>query len=82
GFVYPIWAMPTAYSTFAQILPFTHFMNAFIKFYFMGTDINSAYPEIRNLLLFIIISLLIIIPVLFYQIRKLRKNQTESVLLK
>jgi ABC-2 type transport system permease protein len=74
GFIYPQWAMPGAYTAISKVLPFTHFMNLFIKFYFMDTDISSAYPEIRSLLLFSIVSLLIIIPVLYYRTSKYKIN--------
>jgi hypothetical protein len=66
--------MPGAYTAISKVLPFTHFMNLFIKFYFMDTDISSAYPEIRSLLLFSIVSLLIIIPVLYYRTSKYKIN--------
>ena len=70
GFIFPSWAMPAAYSTFANVLPVTHFINAFIKLYFMNTNLQSASTELRNLLLFSIFSLMIIIPTVFHMIRK------------
>jgi len=77
GFIYPLWAMPSAHSLFAQVMPFTHFINAFIKVYFMNTDLNAAFEEIRNLCLFILFSLLIIVPALFIQINKFKKKNPE-----
>ncbi len=74
GFIFPMWAMPAANSLFAQIMPFTHFINAFIKIYFMNTDLSAAYKEIRDLCLFILFSLLIIVLTLFVQINKFKKK--------
>ncbi|MCB0752875.1 MAG: ABC transporter permease, partial [Ignavibacteriae bacterium] len=36
GFTFPIWGMPFIHTIFAQILPFTHFLEAFLKVYQMG----------------------------------------------
>jgi ABC-2 type transport system permease protein len=56
GFTFPIWGMPFAHKLFAQILPFTHFLNAFLKVYQMGATFNSVTSEFLILFLFVLIS--------------------------
>lgn len=58
GFTFPIWGMPFVHRLFAQILPFTHFLNAFLKVYQMGASFNDVYFEFLILNLFILISTL------------------------
>lgn len=72
GFTFPIWGMPSLHSAIANILPFTHFLNGFVKLYQMNTPIASLLPEVLILLLFLLISTLI--TYLF-----LRKRITNSI---
>lgn len=52
GFTFPIWGMPFIHTIFAQILPFTHFLKAFLKVYQMGASINYITSELFVLSLF------------------------------
>ena len=56
GFTFPIWGMPFVHRLFAQTLPFTHFLNAFLKVYQMGATFNSVSFEFLILNLFTIVS--------------------------
>ena len=58
GFTFPIWGMPFIHTIFAQILPFTHFLKAFLKVYQMGASINYITSELVVLSLFGIVSII------------------------
>ncbi len=45
GLTYPLWAMPGLHRIFAQIIPYTHFLEGFIKIYLMGEPVQGVgYP--------------------------------------
>ncbi|MFA3781770.1 ABC transporter permease [Melioribacteraceae bacterium 4301-Me] len=71
GFTFPIWAMPLIPRVLAQLMPFTHFLNGFLKLYLMDTPIATVIPEIGILTLFTIGSFLLSILILKYKIKKL-----------
>ncbi|WP_143306809.1 ABC transporter permease [Chitinophaga vietnamensis] len=70
GFTFPRWGMPWYDQYYAAILPFTPFMDAFFKVYFMQLPLFYAYKEIGHLVLFILITLPLAI--FFFQ-RRLNK---------
>ncbi len=70
GYTFPLWGVPALHNYFAQILPFTHFITGFMKIYQMNAPFHYLLPEIIKLSIFIIISLIVIIVVLKYQIKK------------
>ncbi|WEK70369.1 MAG: ABC transporter permease [Candidatus Chryseobacterium colombiense] len=53
GFTFPRTAMPWYDQFYAEIMPYTHFLDGFIKVYFMKLPISYAMPEIYKLLIFI-----------------------------
>ena len=53
GFTFPRWAMPWYDRFYADIMPYTHFLDGFIKLYFMELPLSYATPEIFKLLVFI-----------------------------
>ncbi|PJJ66554.1 ABC transporter permease [Chryseobacterium geocarposphaerae] len=65
GFTFPRTAMPWYDQFYAEIMPYTHFLDGFIKIYFMKLPISYAMPEIYKLLLFIGVTFSIAI--LFFQ---------------
>ncbi len=65
GFTFPRTAMPWYDQFYAEIMPYTHFLDGFIKVYFMKLPISYAMPEIYKLLLFIGITFSVAI--LFFQ---------------
>ncbi len=69
GFTFPIWGMPFAHRLFAQTLPFTHFLNAFLKVYQMGAAFNSVSFEFLILNLFTLVSTIGTLIVLKIKIR-------------
>ncbi len=56
GFTFPRWAMPWYDQLYADIMPYTHFLDGFIRLYFMELPMRFAYTEIIKLCLFIGIS--------------------------
>jgi len=52
GFTFPMMAMPAFESWYAQLIPYTHFLKAFIKGFEMNTPFHYVYPQIINLLWF------------------------------
>ncbi|MPS63419.1 MAG: ABC transporter permease [Chryseobacterium sp.] len=65
GFTFPRTAMPWYDQFYAEIMPYTHFLDGFIKVYFMKLPISYAMPEIYKLLLFIGVTFSVAI--LFFQ---------------
>lgn len=70
GFTFPIWGMPFILTIFAQVLPFTHFLKAFLKVYQMGASFSDVSNEIIILSLFGIISILGILITLKIKMQK------------
>ncbi|WP_313269702.1 ABC transporter permease [Epilithonimonas vandammei] len=52
GFTFPLWAMPWYDQLYSDIMPYTHFLDGFIKLYFMQLPMHYAMPEVYKLLLF------------------------------
>lgn len=61
GFTFPRWAMPWYDQFYADIMPYTHFLDAFIKIYYMELPITYATPEMTKLMLFPAVTFLIAI---------------------
>ncbi len=53
GFTFPRWGMPWYDQYYANLMPYTPFLDAFFKLYFMEIPLKYAMPEITRLLLFI-----------------------------
>lgn len=53
GFTFPRWGMPWYDQYYAAIMPYTPFLDAFFKLYFMELPLRYAGPEALRLLLFI-----------------------------
>lgn len=70
GFTFPRWAMPWYDQFYADIMPYTHFLDGFIKLYFMELPLQYATPEMIRLLIFIGITFPVAI--LFFQ-RKINR---------
>ncbi|MGE5364061.1 MAG: ABC transporter permease, partial [Bacteroidota bacterium] len=67
GFTFPLWSMPAMHNYFAQAIPFTHFLNGFIKIYQMNAPFRYAMPEIKVLGTFLVVSLVLSFIVLHFQ---------------
>ena len=55
GFTFPMFGMPFFNSTYAQFIPYTHFLHAFFKIYQMGTPLHYIYPDLKILGVFLLV---------------------------
>ena len=55
GFTFPMFGMPFFNSTYAQFIPYTHFLHAFFKLYQMGTPLRYIFPNLEILGLFLLV---------------------------
>lgn len=74
GFTFPRWAMPWYDQIYADIMPYTHFLDGFIKLYFMELPIRYVYTEMIRLLIFIGVTFPVAIVVFQKKINKHLKN--------
>ncbi|MFA5404997.1 MAG: ABC transporter permease [Ignavibacteria bacterium] len=81
GFVYPLWAMPEVHSIYAQIMPFTHFLNGYLKIAIMNTSLKDISSEVLGLFVFVVLSLLVTVISLWYRKRSITKNNNAEEIL-
>jgi ABC-2 type transport system permease protein len=77
GFTFPNWSMPPFHRLYAQLSPFTHFLQGYIKVYQMGAPFKYIMPQIESLLLFLVPSLIVsyvILRVKSSELKNLREN--------
>lgn len=74
GFTFPLWGMPALHNTYAQVIPFTHFLSAFLKVYQMGAPLSSALNEILILSIFAASALIILLVKLKIEVRRNEPN--------
>lgn len=58
GYTFPLWGMPALHNYFAQIIPFTHFLEGFIKIFYMNAPIKYALTEMIILSVFTLVGVL------------------------
>jgi len=81
GFIFPLWAMPAPHTWFAQLMPFTHFIDGYLKLGVMGTSLSSAMPQILRLSGFVIIPFIIIYVFLLIHKKKILSNTEGEYIL-
>ncbi len=69
GYTFPLWAMPAFHNFYAQLLPFTHFLNGFLKIYQYNAPAGSLLPEVGALSIFVFASLIAAAVLLKYRIK-------------
>ncbi len=69
GYTFPLWAMPAFHDFYAQLLPFTHFLNGFLKIYQYNAPASSLLPEIGALSIFVVGSLIVAAVLLKYRVK-------------
>ncbi len=74
GFIFPLWAMPAPHTWFAQLMPFTHFIDGYLKLGVMGAAVSSAMPQILRLSVFVVIPILVIYVFLLIHKKKILSN--------
>jgi ABC-2 type transport system permease protein len=70
GFTFPIMAMPAFSAWYAQLIPYTHFLNAYIKGMEMNTPFSFLVQPIIYLLLFFLTGYIITISVFLFRNKK------------
>ncbi|WP_316814930.1 ABC transporter permease [Pedobacter nyackensis] len=76
GFTFPRWAMPWYDQYYATIMPYTPFLDAFFKVYYMNLPMNYAQADINKLLLFCAVMFPTAV-ILFQQQFNTSKNEQE-----
>ena len=70
GFTFPIIAMPAFNSWYANLIPYTHFLKAYIK----GVEMNSSFsfliPQVIAMLVFILVAYIISVIGLQFHLKK------------
>ena len=70
GFTFPIMAMPAFNAWYAQLIPYTHFLNAFIKGIEMRTPMSFLYQHVISLLLFFVVGYIVTAFILLTRLKK------------
>lgn len=77
GYTFPLWAMPGLHRTYAQLLPFTHFLSGFLKIYQLGAPARYLLPELTALSIFVGGSLVAALFLLKYRVKPLLAATAE-----
>ncbi|MDO7138223.1 ABC transporter permease [Algibacter lectus] len=70
GFTFPIMAMPAFNAWYAQLIPYTHFLNAFIKGMEMNTPFSFLIQPTVNLLIFFLVGYVITVSIFMFRNKK------------
>lgn len=70
GFTFPIIAMPAFNSWYANLIPYTHFLKAYIKGIEMSSSFDFLIPQVIALLLFILFAYVVSVFGLMFHLRK------------
>lgn len=71
GFTFPIMAMPAFNAWYAQLIPYTHFLNAFLKGIEMNTPFSFLIQPVINLFIFFLVGYVVTAITLLIQNRKI-----------
>jgi ABC-2 type transport system permease protein len=71
GFTFPIIAMPAFNSWYANLIPYTHFLKAYIKGIEMSISFDFLIPQIIALLLFILFAYVVSVFGLMFHLKKI-----------
>jgi len=80
GFTFPMFGMPFFNSTYAQFIPYTHFLHAFFKLYQMGTPLRYIIPDLKILAAFLIVGFVTSWVALALRLRDKKVKQKKMVL--
>jgi ABC-2 type transport system permease protein len=70
GFTFPIMAMPAFNAWYAQLIPYTHFLKAFLKGMEMNTPFSFLIQPIINLLLFFLVGYIVTVSIFMFRNKK------------
>ena len=78
GLTFPAWAMPAADAWYAQTMPFTPFLTAFMKVYQMNAPLKYIVPEVLHLSAFLFVSLGVGLAAIHFQIVRHRAGRKNT----
>jgi len=78
GYTFPLWAMPGFHYFYAQLLPFTYFLNGFLKIYQYDAPASSLLPEIGALSIFVFGSLIAAAALLKYRVKPMANAASSA----
>ena len=73
GFTFPVFAMPAFSQFYAQLIPYTHFLDGFFKIYQMNVPFEYVVPEISRLLIFVLLGAMASIIGVFLKLNKVKQ---------
>ena len=79
GLSYPLRIMPNVHSIYAQLMPYTHFIEGFVKIYQMGVPFVYLVPQILRLSVFLVISIIVSVFALKFNIKKYGLSPEKSL---
>ncbi len=79
GFTFPMFGMPFFNSTYAQFIPYTHFLHAFFKIYQMGTLLHYILPDLKILGIFLLVGFLTSWVALYLRVNDKKETQKKNV---
>ena len=63
GLTYPLWAMPAAHQLFSRFIPYTQFLDGFIRIYLMGENLSDIGNQLNLQIAGILIPALLIVTI-------------------
>lgn len=79
GFTWPSLAIPSSINLLAQFIPLTQYLNGFRKIAFYEGNLVSIIPEIKMLLIIILVALIAIVISLQIKIFRARKKHDQKI---
>ncbi len=70
GFTFPLWGMPVIHNIFGSMMPYTHFLSAFIKLSQMDTGLFAVKYDLIILISSLIISVVVSLFMIRMRVRK------------
>jgi ABC-2 type transport system permease protein len=67
GLTYPLWAMPGTHQIFANMIPYTHFLDGFIRIYLMGESLGGLGAPLNLLIAGTLVPLGLLVLILKFQ---------------
>jgi ABC-2 type transport system permease protein len=80
GITFPLWAMPAVFKFLAMLIPYTYFLAGFIKAINLNSPLFYMSNEITALFIFLILSLIVTIIGLRFQVKESSVNCHRSAL--
>lgn len=76
GYTFPRWAMPWYDQFYANLMPYTPFLDGFFKVYFMSLPLRYVQKKLSVLLVFIVLTYPVAILILKNKIKKSKETDT------